>query len=155
MQPLWDGNLDMSTGWEDTSSEAILAMALGGTILIVLIVVALVTALSAAESGDDIQAMVAVGAANSIRRRFFAIQAGYHTVVAAILALPLGILMMKALASTEIYRYAAPFGVVDGTRIAIPWLGLALLLVVVPLTMAILCALAVRSAPLTPPRRAG
>ncbi|MEX2652888.1 MAG: FtsX-like permease family protein [Acidimicrobiia bacterium] len=155
MQPLWNGNLDMTTGWEDTSSEAIVALAIGGTILIVLIVVALVTALSAAESGDDIQAMVAVGAANSIRRRFFAIQAGYHTVIAAVLAIPLGILMMKALASTEAYRYAAPFGVVDGTRIAIPWLGLGLLLVVVPITMTLLTALAVRSAPLTPPRRAG
>lgn len=155
MQPLWNGNLDMSTGWEDTSEAAILAMALGGTLLVVLIVVALVTALSAAESGDDIQAMVAVGAPNSIRRRFFALQAGYHTLMAAVLAIPLGILMMKALASTEAYRYAAPFGVVDGTQIAIPWLGLGLLLLIVPLTMMVLTALAVRSAPLTPPRRAG
>ena len=155
MQPLWNSNLDMSTGWEDTSQTAILAMALGGTLLVVLIVVALVTALSAAESGEDIQTMVAVGAANSIRRRFFAFQAGYHTLIAAVLAIPLGVLMMKALASTEAYRYAAPFGVVDGTRIAIPWLELGLLIVVVPLTMMFLTALAVRSAPLTPPRRAG
>ncbi len=151
---LGSANLEVNAGY-GTLDEATIYLLMGGaTLLVVLIVVALVTAVSAAEVDQEIRTIVAIGAPGSVRRRFLGLLTGYQTLVAMALALPLGLGLVWVFSSAADYIQAGPFGVVDGSAITIPWLWLIPFAVVLPVIIGFLTLISVRSAPVTPPRRA-
>ncbi|HXV70284.1 MAG TPA: FtsX-like permease family protein [Acidimicrobiia bacterium] len=164
-RPLWetswgtDASLEMSGGGgADVSSGVVVALVTLATMLIVLIVVAAITALSAAEADSDLQTVVAVGAANSIRRKYLGLQSGIHTLLGALLAIPLTLVLMKTVYSSDAitggWSQVGNFAVFDATVLHVPWMGIAVMLVVLPLAIGLVTALTVRSAPTTPPHRA-
>lgn len=126
----------------------------GATLLVVLLIVALVTALAATESDHDLRTMVAVGAPPRIRRRFLGIQTIYYTLFAAVLATPLAMLLLNV-STTDNWVEVGPFGSIDGSSVATPWLMIGIVVVGIPLVVGGLTALTVRSAPTVPPRRIG
>jgi hypothetical protein len=150
---LYTGDLETMGGYPGLSTAQVYALAFGATLVAVLVVVALVTAVSAAETDEEIRTIVAVGAPGSIRRRFLGLLTGYQTAVAVALAVPLGVLLIWVFSSSEEYFYSGPFGQVSSSALVVP-LGLLLVLAVsLPLVIGILTTLSVRSAPVTPPRR--
>jgi cell division protein FtsX len=155
---LWEEGNDvwaMSGGSIETGTPAVLGLGFVATMLVVLIVVATITALAAAEADGDLQTVVAVGATNSIRRRYLGLQSGLHTLIGAVLAIPLTLLLYKTVVMARgSYRTVGNFGVWDTSRLIVPWSGLALLLIGLPLAIGLVTALAVKSAPTVPPRRA-
>lgn len=157
-RPLWEAGLglEMSGGSSEISPEMVFALVFLVTMLIVLIVVATITALSAAEADNDLQTVVAVGATNSIRRRYLGLQSGIHTLLGCLLAVPLTLLLMRTAYSTALggYTQVGAFGVFDSTRLFVPWSGIAVLVAGLPLAIGLVTAISVRSARTTPPRRA-
>lgn len=155
--PLWyaESNLQLSGGGDSFSPVVLLGMAFLATLLVVLIVVATITALSAAEAQSDLEVIVAVGAKNSIRRSFLGLQSLIHTAFGALLAVPLALILVKtAITSGGSYRSLGNFSIWDSSTLVVPWGSIAALLVGMPLAVGLITALTVRSAPLTPPRRA-
>jgi len=153
---LWqDGDEFATGGGSGDATASVLLLGFLATMLIVLIVVATITALAAAEADNDLRTIVAVGATNSIRRRYLALQSGLHTLIGALLAVPLTLLLYKAvMMATNDYEYFGNFGWWNASTLIIPWSGLALLVLGLPLAIGLITAATVRSAPTTPPRRA-
>lgn len=116
--------------------------------------VALVNAVSAAELDEDVRTIVAVGAPGSFRRRFLGVLMGYQTAVAMALSAPLGLGLVWVFSSTQQWTQTGPFGVVDASIVFVPWGRLAVFAVALPLLIGLLTLVSVRSAPVTPPRRA-
>lgn len=162
-RPLWqatwgdEAGLDISGGGgADVSSGVVVAMITLATMLVVLIVVATITALSAAEADNDLRTVVAVGATNSIRRKYLGLQSGMHTFLGTLLAIPLTLLLMRTVYSAGLggYTQVGNFGVFDSSVLYVPWVGIAVLVIGLPLAIGLITATTVRSAPTTPPRRA-
>lgn len=141
-------------GFDPMEPETVYAIAAGVTLLAVLIVIALVTAVSAAEVDRDLETIVAVGATGAFRRRFLGVLTGYQTFVAALLAVPLGLGLMKVFTTASLAFYQGPFGELASSQMFIPWGWLAVLVVATPLVVGLLTAASVRSARVAPPRRA-
>ena len=150
---MWSTNLEINTGYGGLSDSMIYLLLGAATLVVVLIVVALVTAVSAAEVDHEVRTIVAVGAPGSIRRRFLGLLTGYQTLVAMALAVPLGLALVWVFNSAADYVYAGPFGIVDSS-ITVPWAWLIPFAVLLPLVIGVLTLMSVRSAPVTPPRRA-
>ena len=136
------------------SSPQWMLVGLAATLVVVLVITAMVTALSAAESNQDLVVMTAVGAPPSMRRRFLGLQTGYYTVFAAVLAVPLGLLLLKVTTGSQEWTHRGPFGSQPADALVIPWVLIALLMLVFPVIVGGLTALTVRSSPTVPPRRA-
>lgn len=153
---LWEGGGDefASGGGMDGGMGTVILMGFLATMLIVLIVVATVTALSAAEADNDLRTVVAVGATNSIRRKYLGMQSGLHTLIGAVLAVPLTLLLYKTVMTENSYEFFGNFGVWNNSNVTIPWAGIALIVIGLPLAIGLITAATVRSAPTTPPRRA-
>jgi putative ABC transport system permease protein len=151
---LFYGNLEIYGGWSDISSTEIFLIAMGVTLLAVLIVVSLVTAVAAAEIKEEMEVIVAVGAPGSIRRKFLGIQTWLYSTIAAVLAVPLGVGAVKIFGLAQGGHYGGPFGTLESSYTVVPWLGIGFVVVVIPAVVALLTGLATRSAPVTPPRRA-
>jgi hypothetical protein len=136
-------------------SESAAYLILGGaTLLVVLIVVALVTAVSAAEVDQEIRTIVAVGAPGTIRRRFLSLLTGYQTLIAMALAVPLGLGLVWVFSSANEYIQAGPFGLVNSSTVTVPWIWILGFAITLPVIIGLLTLISVRSAPVTPPRRA-
>lgn len=146
--------LEISGGRDYLGNAAIYGIGAGVTLLAVLIVIALVTAVSAAEVDEELTTIVAVGAPGSFRRHFLGLLTGYQALIGAALAIPLGLGLMKVFTSADERFYQGPFGQLSTSAIFIPWIPLLALLFATPLVVALLTSLTVRSAPVTPPRRA-
>lgn len=155
---LWQGEGDelaTAGGTDGNTTSTILILGFLATLLIVLIVVATITALAAAEADNDLRTVVAVGATNSIRRRYLGLQSGLHTLIGAVLAVPLTLLLYKTvMVASYDYEYFGNFGRWNASTLIVPWGGLALLMLGLPLAIGLITAATVRSAPTTPPRRA-
>lgn len=136
------------------SEEAAYLVIAGATLLVVLIVVALVTAVTAAEVDQEIRTIVAVGAPGSVRRRFLALLTGYQTLIAMALAIPLGLGLVWVFSSTQQYFWDGPFGRVQASLVTVPWEWIIPFAVLLPVVISLLTLISVRSAPVTPPRRA-
>ncbi len=117
---------------------------LGGALLLALLVQGLVTALAATESDRDLGLMVAVGAAPASRRRFHALQAMVHGLVAGAIALGGGVLLWHAGNAGDAHWRGAT---------VLPWGTLALVVVGVPVLAGLLLGAVMRSAPPRAPRR--
>ncbi len=118
-------------------SARIQAVALPVSLAVVLVVGASLVAIAATESDRDLAIMGRVGATPSLRRRFFALQGWYHAALAALLAVPVGVLMLVALRRS----------MVDPPPLVVPWVSVLVVLVAIPLGLALVIGLAVRSAP--------
>jgi putative ABC transport system permease protein len=153
-ETLFTGEFDILGGWSEFTVADLYPIMLGGTLIVVLIIIALMTAVSAAEVDHDLGVVVAVGAPGSIRRRFLGIMAGYQTLIAAALAIPLGFGLLKVVGIAQDNYYAGPFGIIRSSFVEVPWPALLAIGIVLPILVAALTALSVRSAPVTPPRRA-
>jgi ABC-type lipoprotein release transport system permease subunit len=153
-QELYYGNLEIYGGWSDISTTEVYLIGAGATLLAVLIVVALVTAVAAAEIKEEMEVIVAVGAPGSIRRRFLGVQTWLYTAIAALLAVPLGIGAIKIFGVAQGGYYGGPFGMLPSSHVVIPWPGIGFLILVLPVVVGLLTAAVTRSAPVTPPRRA-
>ncbi len=119
---------------------AVQLIALAIAMSLVLLIGGCLIAVAATESDHDIATMVRVGAAPSLRRRFLGLQAGYHAALGAILGIPVGLLLLAEL------RRALN----DGEHLRLPWLSISVVLVAMPLVLAIVVSLAVRSRPPRP-----
>ncbi len=127
-------------------------LAVGIALGVALLIVAMVIALSATESDRDLGVMVAVGAPPRLRRSFLAWQAAYYMAVAALLATPVALLLIRT--ATEGGHIAVGrFGAWDTGTVAVPWDMIGLVLVAIPLAAALATGMVVRSAPTRPPRR--
>lgn len=155
-RPLWELGLLTNGGGADISSQAAVALVFLATMLVVLIVVATITALSAAEADSDLQTVVAVGATNSIRRRYLGLQSGIHTLLGCLLAIPLTLLLMRTTYSAGLggYTQVGAFGVFDSSVLFVPWAGIGVLVAGLPVAIGLITVASVRSARTTPPRRA-
>lgn len=154
--PLWQGEgYEFSTsGGLNGGTTTMIILGFLATMLIVLIVVATITALSAAEADNDLRTVVAVGATNSIRRKYLGLQSGLHTMIGAVLAVPLTLLLYKTVMVANSYVETGSFGSWNASTVVVPWAGLALIVIGLPLAIGLITAVSVRSAPTTPPRRA-
>lgn len=146
--------LDISGGYNPISDGTLYLMAGGITLMVVLIVIALVTAVSAAEVDQEIRTIVAIGAPGAIRRRFLSLLTGYQTLIAMALAVPLGLGLVWVFSSAQEYVYAGPFGLVNGSAVTVPWIQITVFALALPAVIGLLTLASVRSAPVTPPRRA-
>ena len=153
-QKMWASNLAVSGGFSYLDEATIYLLMGAATLVVVLIVVALVTAVSAAEVDHEVRTIVAVGAPGSIRRRFLGLLTGYQTLVAMALAVPLGLGLVRVFSSAQDYVSAGPFGLVNGSSVTVPWVWLGPFAVILPVVIGVLTLASVRSAPVTPPRRA-
>jgi hypothetical protein len=70
------------------------------------------------------------------------------------LAVPLGLGLVWVFSSAQDYISAGPFGVVNASSVTVPWVWLGAFAVILPVVIGILTLVSVRSAPVTPPRRA-
>lgn len=152
----WDGETGVDAGVVDPSSIGpveVLAIVAAATLVVMLLVVGMVTALAAAESRQELRLVTAVGAAPGMRRRFLGLQTWLHVVLGALLAVPLGVLLYEVStgAGTQVFR--SLFGTYDATRVDVPWLAAAALVVGLPLLLGATTAAVVRSSPTKPPRR--
>ncbi len=153
-EKMWASNLEINGGFAYLDEGTAYLLMGATTLLVVLIVVALVTAVSAAEVDEEVRTIVAVGAPGSIRRRFLGLLTGYQTLVAMALAVPLGLGLVWVFSSAQDYISAGPFGLVHGSAMTIPWNWLLPFALILPVVIGLLTAISVRSAPVTPPRRA-
>ncbi len=146
--------LAFNGGRSPMSDSTAYLIASGVSLLVVLIVVSLVTAVSAAEVDEELRTIVAVGAPGSFRRRFLGLLTGYQTLVAMLLAVPLGLGLVWVFSSAQDFVYAGPFGLVQASAVTVPWPQIAVFAAVLPISIGVLTLTSVRSAPVTPPRRA-
>ena len=153
-QRMWSSNLEINGGWSNLEASTIYLIAGGLTLIVVLIVISLVTAVSAAEVDEELRTIVAVGAPGMIRRRFLGLLTGYQTLVAMALAVPLGLGLVWVFSSSQQWSYSGPFGVASASEVVVPWSWLVPFAVTLPMVIGLLTLISVRSAPLTPPRRA-
>jgi putative ABC transport system permease protein len=116
----------------------LLAGMLGAGALVALFVVALVTALSREELRPHLATLGAVGAGPRTRRRLAAAQSGLLGGMAALLAVPTGLVPAVALRQSRTTEVLGPAGdyVVAAQPIVVPWLLIAALVVFVTLLSA-------------------
>lgn len=153
-QKMWSSGLTINGGYASLEPSTVFLLIAAATLVVVLIVVALVTAVSAAEVDHEVTTIVAVGAPGSIRRRFLGLLTGYQTFIAMALAVPLGLGLVRLSNAANDYVYSGPFGLVDGAKVVVPWAWLGPFAVILPIVIGVLTWVSVRSAPVTPPRRA-
>jgi len=153
-QKMWNAELEVNGGHRGLDPTTVYLLVAGATLIVVLIVVALVTAVSAAEVDEEVRTIVAVGAPGTIRRRFLGLLTGYQTLVAMVLAVPLGLGLVWVFSSGANYTQAGPFGVVAGSAVTVPWAWLIPFALILPIVIGFLTMVSVRSAPVTPPHRA-
>jgi hypothetical protein len=79
---------------------------------------------------------------------------GYQTLVAMALAVPLGVGLVWVFSTAADYVYAGPFGLVNASLVVVPWPWFLSFAVILPVVIGLLTLASVRSAPVTPPRRA-
>lgn len=129
----------------DTGPDPTVAIAsiVGLGLLLALIISAMTASLAATESDHDLELITAVGAPPLIRRRFHGWQAGYHTLLAALLAVPTGMLIYRA---ATIRRTADAW-------MTVPWGWLAVIVLALPAAVGLAHAVLMRSAPVRAPRR--
>lgn len=130
-------------------------LAVAATLVVALVILALVTMLSATESDHDLRTMVAVGGPPRMRRRFLGLQSAVHAAVGAILATPLALALAWATMSSQDFTLQGPFGAVESSSLWVDWSVVGGVVVGVPLVIGLAIALLVQSAPTVPPRRLG
>ncbi len=135
-------------GYQPPSSLIILVM-FGVAGLLVLVAAMIATALGQAESRGDLATLAALGSTVGLRRRLAAAQAVLvallGTVLGIVVGLPVGI--SAAIMSTGYARTDGGSTLPAPPVIAMPWLGFAILLTVVPLLAILVAALGVRRVP--------
>jgi len=111
-------------------------IAIGGFTLLGLIISFVTSALSAVEVDKEISTMIAAGAPPSLRRRLLGAQTAYHLFLAAIIGVPLAVLIFWAATRADDYGPSGP---------TFPWTSMATMTFLVPLVVGVAVALVFRS----------
>lgn len=114
---------------------------------LVLVAALVATALSQVESRADLATLAALGSTVALRRRLAAAQAALIAVVGTVLGILVGLPLGVATAITAIGSYSGSSMVLPPVVVVLPWLGFAILLLVVPALAISVAALGVRRAP--------
>lgn len=141
--------VDMVTverGYQSPLRLALLIMVVAVTLLI-LVATLTATALSMGEARRDLATLAAVGAPDGIRRRLAGAQAGLLALVGTALGLAVGAVPGLVVAWSSTTSLDMQGRVVRQGPLVVPWLAIAVALVVVPLLAAGLAALFVRVRP--------
>lgn len=112
--------------------------------LVAVIIAALTAALAATESDRDLRTMAAVGGDPRLRPRVRAVQAGYHALLAGVLAVPVGLLLTAAL---------QPAALPLSGPLAVPWPALLTLVLGTATIVAVALRLGSRRAAVHLPQR--
>ena len=130
-------DLRVEQSWNDGPSAATVRLwALLITGGLSLLIAALMAALSAVELDQDLSAMVAAGAPPGLRRRFLGAHTLYHMVLAAILGVPLAILLYWLATRADDFGPRGP---------TVPWAVAGIVIVIIPLVVAAAVTLIFRS----------
>ena len=128
-----------------------------GKILLAIVAVAMLVAAAAAitaaslaltDSKADLSTLAAVGGAPRVRRQLAASQAGVLTLMGALLGAAAGLLPGWSMVHATLdYTTGSSLGdtVIQSTALAVPWVGIALLCVGLPVLTSVVVGLAVRS----------
>ncbi len=103
------------------------AVIVGPALLLTLLVVAIALSLSATESRDERDVLVAVGAPPRTLRRMAGVKGVVLTVAAMVLAVPTGLVP-----AAVVLWLSAPSPADEAVAVRVPWVAIALLLVAVP-----------------------
>ena len=114
--------------WGQTSSTLVQAGIVAATLLLVLVVVAIGLSLAAAESRDERNTLIAVGASPSTLRRRSATTATLLAATGGIVAVPTGLIPLWVVLRTQ---GSDQTGLMDD--FSVPWLSILALVVVIPL----------------------
>jgi putative ABC transport system permease protein len=106
--------------------------AVGASLLFTLLVVAIALALDASESADERALLSAIGAPPAVRRSIVAWQAFLLPALAALVAVPVGLVVSYAVLSND-DGWSGP---AQDVAVQVPWGAMALLLLAVPLATA-------------------
>ena len=109
-----------------TSATEYRMYVLGAAALLALIVAVVAASLAAVEVDRDIGAMVAAGAPPSLRRRMLALQTWVHLTLAAILGVPLGLLLIWAITRDGYTESDFPGGAIAFSLVVLPALVAAI-----------------------------
>lgn len=144
-----DAQLSVERGYESPTRVLVLVlMALAGALVAVAALIS--TALAQVEAQTDLATMAALGATKGFRRRLAAAQALLVALTGAALGVALGLgpgmAIAVALTTDTGYANGAPLSPPNPV-VVIPWLGLAVVVVTVPLLAALVAAVAVRARP--------
>ncbi len=152
---IWDLEIGAKMGPNTIlSTDQLLWIVLGGTFFVVLVIIGLITAVSATESDRDLATMVAVGASPISRRWFLGLQAAFLTSFGGLLAAPLGWLLVRASTTNRGGIAVGPFGSVPSSIATVPWGVIAVVVLVIPAAVGGVTALVVKSSPTMPARQA-
>jgi putative ABC transport system permease protein len=128
-----DAQIGLYVGGPSRGDAGLLTWAAaGGSLLFTLLVVAIALALDASESSDERALLAAVGAPPKVRRSIVAWQAFLLPALAAVVAVPAGLLVAYAVVSVR-RELSGPAADVP---VQVPWVAMVLLLLVVPLATA-------------------
>lgn len=151
-----DEQLTVERGYESPTRTLVLVlMAVAAALVAVAALIS--TALAQVEAQADLATMAALGADGGFRRRLAAAQALLVALTGAVLGVLLGlgpgVTIAVALTTDSGYANGQPFSPPHPV-VLVPWLGLALVVVTVPLLAALLAAVGVRGRPVLTRRAA-
>ncbi len=138
-------DLMFERSWNDGPSAATVRFwSLLVTGVLSLLIALLMAALSAVELDQDLSSMIAAGAAPSLRRRFLGAHTLYHMVLAAVLGVPLAILLYWLATRADDFGPTGP---------TVPWTVAGVVIVLIPLVVAMFVAALFRNGKPSAPRR--
>ena len=111
-------------------------VAIGGFTALAIFISIVTSALAAVEVDKEISTMIAAGAPPSMRRRLLGAQTAYHLFLAALIGIPLAVLLFWAATRAD------DFG---PTGLTLPWTSIAVMAFLVPLTVGVAVALVFRN----------
>lgn len=144
-----DAQLSVERGYESPTKTLVLVlMAVAAALVAVAALIS--TALAQVEAQTDLSTMAALGASGSFRRRLAGAQALLVALTGAVLGVLLGlgpgVAIAVALTSDTGYANGQPL-TTPHPLVLVPWLGLALVVVTVPLLAGLVAAVGVRGRP--------
>ena len=111
-------------------------IAIGGFTALAIFISLVTSSLAAVEVDKEISTMIAAGAPPSMRRRLLGAQTAYHLFLAALIGIPLAVLLFWAATRAD------DFG---PTGLTLPWTSIAVMAFLVPLTVGVAVALVFRN----------
>ena len=126
-----EGFVDVNSGLSGPTATQAAWIAIGGFTVLAIIISLVTSSLAAVEVDKEISTMIAAGAAPSMRRRLLGAQTAYHLFIAAVIGIPLALLMFWAATRADEF---GPSG------LTFPWTSMAMMGLVVPVIVGLAVA---------------
>ena len=143
VRPVEENENNFVSAWIDLGSDTggptvtqAVWIAIGGFTALAILISLVTSALAAVEVDKEISTMIAAGAPPSMRRRLLGAQTAYHLFLAALIGIPLAVLLFWAATRAD------DFG---PTGLTLPWTSIAVMALLVPLTVGVAVALVFRN----------